>query len=81
MVATRRRTTEMRSLMEIAREQDEIIAKYGREALLDASARLCESCERYEEFSGIVCNRGLLPLTTEGKDCPYLEEKGGTLKI
>jgi len=48
--------------------QKEIVDKFGDSALLKARERLCFKCTKSPCF--------LLPLTTNGTDCPYFARKG-----
>jgi hypothetical protein len=50
--------------------QERIVKLYGREAINEASERLCEHCKRF-------CNGVGLPLTTKGEECPYYALKEG----
>lgn len=51
-----------------------IVATYGEERVREAEARLCRTC-RFAESQICAPNPSLLPLTTEGKDCPYYVPK------
>ena len=52
----------------LVKTQEKIIARFGRPAIAAATQRLCTRCpSRVTPYGN--CN--LLPITTEGKDCPY----------
>lgn len=44
--------------------KDYIVGKYGKEMIQEARNRLCRRCMDY------YCH--LLPITSNGEDCPYL---------
>lgn len=46
--------------------QKEIIDKFGEKAIKEAKKRLCTKCRR------VTCY--LLPLCSDGSDCPYFME-------
>jgi hypothetical protein len=48
--------------------EDQILAKWGPEKIEEFRARLCKVCV-FHELHGRPC--GLLPITSEGKDCGY----------
>jgi len=64
---SRQRCNPLAAMKERERMQKEIIEKFGEEAILEARKRLCKECF-------INCSF-LLPLTTEGRDCPYFKQK------
>ena len=53
--------------------QDQILAKFGPAKMGEARARLCQVCV-FRDLHGRPC--GLLPLTSEGNDCPYFGSTG-----
>ena len=55
------------AIREQERMQEEIRQKFGEEALQEARVRLCSKCYRGS------C--AFLPIVTDGKDCPYFEER------
>lgn len=50
--------------------QQHILAKYGTEAVDKAHHQLCLVCKLYDIHYSI-CLKLLIPLTLEGKPCPY----------
>jgi len=46
--------------------KDYIREKYGEETIQEARERLCRRCARYYSCS-------FLPITSDGKDCPYFQ--------
>lgn len=52
------------------RLRDTLIAKLGRERVQEAERRLCANC-RYSESAICAPNPAMLPLTSQGDDCPY----------
>lgn len=47
--------------------QQQIKSKFGVKAIRKAKRRLCAKCNVVDCF--------LLPITTEGKDCPYFKQR------
>ena len=48
---------------------EEIEEKFGEKAIVKAKRRLCCKCKEMDCF--------LLPITTDGKDCPYFKQREG----
>jgi len=48
-----------------------LVSKLGMDRVIEAEKRLCGSC-RFQSC-GVMCepNPTLLPLTSDGQDCPY----------
>ena len=58
-----------RGILDRVATQDKIRQQFGQGVIADAVTRLCSNCLR---------NHGceLIPIMTEGKDCPYYAERG-----
>ncbi len=60
----------MKMLPEETEMQALIKSRYG-ELVKKNLAELCPGCATFKHGA---CNYGLLPVTTEGKDCPYYQK-------
>jgi len=52
--------------------QRSIRAKFDAAKFEDSKKRLCDHCDFYSD-SKIHCKYKLLPITSEGYDCPYFK--------
>lgn len=62
-----RRKNPLAATRELLTLQQEIIEKFGEEAIQEARKRLCSKCKEDSCF--------LYPITTKGEDCPYFKLK------
>lgn len=53
--------------------RQDIIERFGAAAIAEAETRLCRSCRFDNGQTTFLCelNAILLPITSEGEDCPY----------
>jgi len=58
----------IKGVLDRVKLQDEIRAQYGDKVIFSATKRLCQTCKYMRDCE-------LIPVTTEGKDCPYYAQR------